>query len=142
MVHPPHLGDRVHDKTAQGRSDGGSDLGRPIPQGPAFVVDGQAGRCQQGEAHEQESPALFRQGMHLTIDGCKTAVGVFHFAILVATNMHRLPSDRGFLERSPKGLHEVQLLLSRVRQEINGRTAGFKAPVLSQATVVEPLVTA
>jgi len=46
-------------------------------------------------------------------------VGVFYFAILVAIDMDWLPGDRGFLDRPPHGLHEVQVLLPRVGQVIN-----------------------
>ena len=78
-------------------------------------------RHQRGEAFEQEGPVLFCQGIHLTVEGSQSSVGVFHFAILVAVDMQRLPSDRGFLEGFPKGLHEVQILLSWVGQEVDCR---------------------
>jgi len=84
-------------------------------------VDGEVGRHQRGEAFEQKGPVLFRQGIHLTVEGSQSSVGVFHFSILVAVDMQRIPSDWGFLKGLPQGLHEIQVLLSWVGKEINCR---------------------
>jgi len=97
VAHPPHLGDGVHEEAAQGGPAGRGDLSRPIPHSPPFVVNGKVGRCQRGQSLEQEGPVLFCQGIHLTVEGDNAAVGIFHFSVLVATDMHQLPSNRGFL---------------------------------------------
>jgi len=50
-------------------------------------VDGKVRRFQAGEALEKVGPILLCQGIHLAVEGRQTAVGVFHFAILVAIDM-------------------------------------------------------
>jgi len=70
VVHPPHLGDRIHDEAIKDGPAGGSDLGRPIPQSPPFLVNEKVGRFEAREALEKVGPMLLCRGIHLAIEGC------------------------------------------------------------------------
>ena len=41
---------------------------------------------------------------------------VFELSVLVPMHVDRIPIDRGLLDRGPYGLHQVQVLVTRVGQ--------------------------
>jgi len=43
-------------------------------------------------------------------------MGVFDLSVLVPMDVNRIPIDRGLLDRGPCGLHQVQVLVTRVGQ--------------------------
>lgn len=59
VAHPLHLGESVHDEPMQSGTAGVCDYGGPMPQGPAFIVNGKVGGFQSGKMVEQKCQTLF-----------------------------------------------------------------------------------